>query len=179
MKLIQPHLKNASTYYFIQSAHRKNAIHYAIAGINSVHDANIDAFKGDSIFSELEGHMKDWVTETLVQGAFIREYHIWEKDTKEYFNNQLCWNNDQRAFPFKRRSRSYVENIREVLPIFSAQIPSPVISAIDYMRTKVNTAKHEPGLLTEHFVTQAEYDEAAASIDQFWEELGKQENFRP
>jgi hypothetical protein len=47
------------------------------------------------------------------------------------------------------------------------------------MRVKTNIAKHEPGLLVEHFVTQAEYESAVAAIEAFWEVLSQLEEYKP
>jgi hypothetical protein len=54
---------------------------------------------------------------------------------------------------------------------------STVVDALDTMRKKVNTAKHDPGLLVGHFVTQVEYDEAVQAISALWEGLDAQETF--
>jgi hypothetical protein len=109
--------------------------------------------------------MRDWLIETLLRGAYIREYHLWGLERQ-------C-----SAFKWKsKRSESFIEKTKKRLVEFSASVP---LDAINTMREKTNTAKHCPGLLTEHFVTRAEYDEAIRAIEVFWETLGQQETYRP
>lgn len=160
--------------YFVQIQHRRNAIEYTIAGCDLVRSQNVEQFKYDQVFAELEGLMKGWVIETLTQGAYIREYHIWEKDTKQYFTNQLIRNKNREKFP---TSGSHVCRVKKVLGMFGATLSSEILAKIDAMREKVNKAKHEPGVLVEHFISQAEYDTAIQAIEAFWDDISEQEKF--
>jgi hypothetical protein len=124
---------------------------------------------------EFSGTVQDWIIETLIQGAYIREYHIWEKDTKEYLLNQRTWNGSEVAFGWKG---NHVNNVKSVLACFAVEISADIMDRIDAMREKVNTAKHEPGLLVEHFVTNDDYDDALKAIEAFREQLNGLEEFR-
>jgi hypothetical protein len=42
----------------------------------------------DMVSSEFSSIERDWVIETVYQGAYLRQYHLWEKDCKEYFLSQ-------------------------------------------------------------------------------------------
>lgn len=78
---------------YIQVGHRRTAVEYARAGISRHYRANLRAFWRDTAFREMEGMMQDWVVETLLQGAYLREYHLWEKDCKAYFAAMAVRNN--------------------------------------------------------------------------------------
>jgi|HubBroStandDraft_1064217.scaffolds.fasta_scaffold355472_2 hypothetical protein len=119
---------------------------------------------------ELLPTMQEWLIETLIQGAYIREYHIWEKDTKQYVNNQLGWNGEMAK---SKWPSNYIPGLKTELARFSVQVPDQIMDRIIAVRDKVNINKHEPGLLDEHFVSRADYDEATKAIEGFWEELGR------
>jgi hypothetical protein len=70
---------------YIQASHRRDAVEYTIAGIKKIHELNLELFGRDPLTLEMEGTMQAWVAETLFQGAYMREYHLWEKDCKAYF----------------------------------------------------------------------------------------------
>jgi len=105
MKLYHSITNHGASLYWVQLNHRKTAIEYAIHTIDEAHSKDKETPYGDPLLDEITDVMRDWVIETLIQGAYPREYHIWEKDTKEYFTNQLCRNNDTRKFPFDRSRR--------------------------------------------------------------------------
>jgi hypothetical protein len=168
---------HASGYYAIQLNHNKIAIETAISCIESIHAQESTNGYGDMVDSGFIDTMRDWLIETLLQGAYIREYHIWEKNVKEYCNIQWALNGNLQPCKWKsKKSESFIDKTKERLSEFSASVP---LDAINIMREKTNTAKHCPGLLTEHFVTRAEYDEAIRAIEVFWETLGQQETYRP
>jgi hypothetical protein len=169
--------QQASRYY-LQLNHRRTAIETTISCIESAHAQDSTIGCGDIVDSEFTDIMRDWLIETLLQGAYIREYHIWEKDVKEYCNTQRAWNGNPEPFEWKLKSESFIDKTKERLAEFSASAPPDVIFRINSMREKTNTAKHCPGLLTEHFVTRAEYDEAILAIESFWETLDPQETYR-
>jgi hypothetical protein len=168
-------LSQHATRYFIQTDHNKTAIETAIACIENVHSQESKIVCDDIVDSISIDTMRDWLIETLLQGAYIREYHIWEKNVKEYCNTQWVLNGNPQSFKWKKGPH-FIDETKAHLAEFSARVP---LDAINNVRTKVNTAKHCPGLLTEHFVTRAEYDEAIVAIEGFWETLGQQETYRP
>jgi hypothetical protein len=179
MKLFHSITKLGASLYWVQLGHRKTAIEYAIRAIGEAHTKDKAASHDDPLLDELTDVMRDWVIETLIQGAYPREYHIWEKDTNEYFANQLTRNNDARRFPLSGGSSSYVEKVKEATDLFTVEIPDEIFDEIDSMRKKANMAKHEPGLHVEHFVTKPEYHSAVAAVEAFWETLCRHEQFKP
>lgn len=96
---------NAATNY-VQVGHRRTAIEYALAGIKRHHDAVLEAFGHDPFSLEMEGTMRAWVAETLLQGAYLREYHLWEKDCKAYFPEMAQRNGDTLVMKKSRASLS-------------------------------------------------------------------------
>ena len=130
--------------------------------------------EGDALLRELSEPIPRWVIETLVQGAYIREYHMWEKDTKKYLNDQADWNG--KAVPFKWKG-DHMKNLLAALACFSVKIPDPMIDQINAIRAKVNRAKHDPGLLDEHLVTKDDLDEVYSAVEAFWQYVGENEVF--
>jgi hypothetical protein len=173
MRLWKPSLQQAAEYYLLQLSHRKTAVETAIACVERAH-----AEETETSECEFADTIRDWVIETILQGAYLCEYHIWEKDVKEYFNKQRDWNGNHQPFKWNSKlTQSFIDKVQERLIEFSAVAP-PEISAIERMRTKTNIAKHDPGLLVEHFVTQADYDAAVTAIEAFWDSLVSQQAYR-
>jgi phosphopantetheine adenylyltransferase len=175
MKLLNPYLKHTSMHYFIQLKHRKDAIETAIAIIADANKKERETDPSDVFMSEISDMAKQWIIETLIQGAYIREYHIWEKDTKEYVLNQKSWNGCETAFLWRG---NHVQNVKSALTRFSAEASTEIMDRIDAMRNKVNAAKHEPGVLVEHFVSNGDYCNALQAIESFWDQLHRMEEFR-
>lgn len=177
MKLIRARVVGHASICWTQVEHRKTAMDYAIKGIGLVREKNAALFPDDQMFAEMEDTMRDWVIETLIQGAYIREYHLWEKDTKQYFQKQLTLNKSSQQLAFKSGKRGFIDLAIFGLSVFGAQVPPTVINVLDLMRRKVNSAKHDPGLLVGHFLTQDEYNKAVQNISAYWQELDTQENY--
>ena len=78
-------MEYGAAHNFIQVGHRQTAIEYAIAGVTKICEGNISVLGDNPFNSEMEATMREWVVETLLQGAYLREYHLWEKDCKAYF----------------------------------------------------------------------------------------------
>ena len=135
------------------------------------------AYIDDAVSRALFGHVGEWVVESLLQGAWMREYHEWEKATKVYFDvhhsrnggSKINW----RAKIAKVPNPSHVDRVKEQLSLFSASVPSEVLDAIDATRAKVNAAKHSD----EFFVTEEEYRFFVKNVLTFWERLDEQEEF--
>ena len=117
--------------------------------------------------------MREWTIEFVVQGAWLREYHKWEADTKSYFNAMYA-RNGQPAPNWRELSGSHVDKIKNQLSLFSAISP-PSLTAIEATRSRINDAKHEDSYLA----TQSDYDCLTTAVDRFWEEMAGQEMFTP
>jgi hypothetical protein len=64
---------SAAAKNYIQVSHRRDAVEYTIAGIKKIHELNLELLGRDLVTLEMEDTMKDWVAETLFQGAYLRE----------------------------------------------------------------------------------------------------------
>jgi hypothetical protein len=83
-----PTVVGTAGYFFIQAGHRETAIEHAIQVIGEHAAQARESFARDPVMAELEAPMETWVIESLIQGAWPREYHEWEKATKGYFEGQ-------------------------------------------------------------------------------------------
>jgi hypothetical protein len=157
----------------LQVSYRRDAVQYAVAGIERHHDAVLDSLGRDPLSLAMEGTMKDWVIETLFQGAYMREYHLWEKDCKSYFPAMALRNNGL-SLPAPK-NRKVTEWVVEMLSLFGVSVPTDVSNRIDRMRLRVNEMKHEAGLELDHFITEAEYTDAVDALEAFWTYLASEE----
>lgn len=83
-----PTVVGTAGYFFVQVGHRETAVEHAIEVIGE-HAMRVGAgFAGDPVMAALEQPMEAWVIESLIQGAWLREYHEWERATKGYFEGQ-------------------------------------------------------------------------------------------
>jgi hypothetical protein len=172
----------------VQSLHYRRAIDsaldYASAGLDanpprpeqSVTDtlpqdiASVDSM----VWAQIASIERKWVIETIHQGAYLRRYHLWEKECKQYFSAQ--------GFEIPRflprhsgtpmRFTEFVEK-KVLSEHFSLTVPDGVMAAIDTMRGKVNNMKHEFGVNAD--VTADEYEVAITAIEKFWAFLGDSE----
>lgn len=162
---------------WVQLEHRKDAIQYAINGIGLVRDVNAKAVPDNTFWSSMEDTMKDWVVETLYQGAYLREYHIWEKDCRAYFS-AVAQRHGQ-TVRLKIKGDPFPKMVSGLLPLFGANVSAEVLADIEEMRQHANILKHEAGLETEQFITAEQYHKAIAAIDRFWNMLSEQEFYIP
>jgi hypothetical protein len=173
-----PIVVGTAGYFFIQAGHRETAVEHAIEVIG-VHAARArDSFAGDPVMAELEAPMESWVIESLIQGAWPREYHEWEKATKGYFEGQHERNGSSKLDWKAKIQRpggavSHVDRIRAQLMLFGATVSETVFSTIDSHRRLINAAKHED----EYFATEQDYRKLVEAIAEFWNELAQQEEF--
>lgn len=116
--------------------------------------------------------MHDWLVETLLQGAYMREYHVWEKHVKAYLNDQRRWNGGTEIV-WRKGGTDMVQRAMSCLSEFGATIDERIVQAISVMRENVNEMKHEEGLLDEHFVTLEDYRAAHQAIVDFWDRLSQ------
>jgi len=162
---------SAAAVNYIQVSHRRDAVEYTIAGIKKIHDLNLELLGCDPLTLEMEGTMQAWVAETLFQGAYMREYHLWEKDCKAYFPAMALRNGGA----VKLEPGPFTERIRDILALFSVVLPTGIFDAIERMRGRVNVMKHDAGLELEHFITEADYTAAIEALEGFWNLLATAE----
>ena len=170
MRLIKRHLESGATVNYMQVSHRHTAIEYTIACVAKLHDANLAALGHDPFTSEMEGTMRAWVIETILQGAYLREYHLWEKDCKAYFA-AMAERNGASVTMKTKPAQSFPQLIQETLVVFGVTVPADILSAIEHMRQMVNTMKHDAGLELDHFISERDYTDAVAALEGFWKYL--------
>jgi hypothetical protein len=152
-------------YYVIHTGHRKTAIDLAIDALRALPN------DPDPIFGEMSEAMREWTIEAVIQGAWVREYHKWETDTKSYFDVMHTRNGG--ATPnWKNVSGSHVEKIEKQLALFSA-IPPASMTVIEETRQRVNGMKHEDSYLA----SQADYESLVSAVERFWGDLEIGEEF--
>jgi len=170
MKLRKPPFPDSTgtaLHYAIQTRHRKTAIDLAIAALGELPN------EAGPIFGEMAEAMREWTIEAIIQGAWIREYHKWETDTKSYFD-VMYTRNGVTAPRWKNGSGSHVEKIENQLALFSAAPPASMV-AIEETRKRVNSMKHEDSYLA----SKADYESSVEAVQQFWDDLATQEPFTP
>jgi hypothetical protein len=173
-----PTVVGTAGYFFIQAGHRETAIEHAIQVIGEHATQVRESFAGNPVMVELEAPMESWVIESLIQGAWPREYHEWEKATKGYFEGQHKRNGSSKPdWKAKIRSAggavSHVDRVRAQLTLFGGSVSEAVLSKIDSQRLLINGAKHED----EYLATEQDYRTLVEGIAEFWNELARQEEF--
>lgn len=159
----------SAPYYWVQHGHRETAVKSAIAIFD--HHQKIEHGEWDKPWDiEMIDTVHDWLVETLIQGAYLREYHTWERDVKTYINDQRKWNAKTEA-DWRSGRKDMVSRVRICLSDFDVTIDDRIMQAIDSMRERINRMKHEEGMLLETFVTTDDYFTAHRAIEQFWERL--------
>jgi len=176
MKLLGNMFQQTATYYLVHLHHRKHAIELATGALSRVMDEDRRAAPDEPLVQELTGPIEQWVIETLIQGAFIREYHMWERDTKNYFADQGELNGRADAIVWKSPG-THIEKVKGALQLFSARVSTEIFDLLDGVRKRVNSAKHEANLADEDYFTLADYNAAVEAIGGFWEELAGQERY--
>jgi hypothetical protein len=127
----------AATYYLTQAGHHRTGIEAAVGYVDAGFARSRPEQTDDIVSSEFSSIERDWVIETIYQGAYLRQYHLWEKDCKEYFSSQGA------PIP-KTRRLGFTERVEQVLSSrFHIVVPQDVMAALSTMRSKVNDMKHE------------------------------------
>lgn len=182
MKLRKPPYPDpvgGATYFWVHAGHRETAIDTAIQVIRETDKRDRATLADDPTWLAFTDHMADWVIESLLQGAWMREYHEWEKATKEFFDGNHARNGggkaDWRGKLPGVSGASHVDRVRAQVALFGATVPADVLDVIDRTREGVNLAKHE----AEHFIGEADYKQLVQSVMAFWEALAEQEEFTP
>ncbi|MGA8907789.1 MAG: hypothetical protein WB524_09240 [Acidobacteriaceae bacterium] len=174
-----PEVVGTAVYFFTHAGHRQTAIETALSVIREADKREHDALAEDPFWQELTAHMGEWVIESLLQGAWMREYHEWEKATKAYFDGAHARNGGTKV-DWKGKlpcvsGASHVDRVRAQLALFGASVPADALAAIDYTRDQANLAKHE----AEHFIGEADYQALMQAVMAFWNTLAEQEEFTP
>jgi hypothetical protein len=168
-RLIRVHPELGATKYFIQAGHHRTAIEAAVAYVDERFARSAPERTADMLASEFASIEHQWVIETIYQGAYMREYHLWEKDCKEYFLSQGMK-------PAKRAA--FTDHVKGVLSChFDLVVPEDVMDALSTMRLKVNRMKHEGEVQNDEFVLAADYAAAVTAIERFWQFLEENEQF--
>jgi hypothetical protein len=68
--------------------------------------------------------MQAWVVETLPQGAYVREYHLWEKDCKAYFPAMAERNGT--TMVMRAKGQPFTELVKGILVDFGVAIPDDI-----------------------------------------------------
>ncbi len=181
MRLLTPLLNITEPYpvkdYSIRPKGRRDAVGHAI----DIFEQHRDRQKADEVYSqypELSDFLCSWVTETLLQGAYIREYHAWEREVKSFLNGQRHLNGVLEAFDWSHPGpKGFVTLVRERLREFSATIDDATIHAVEAMRRRVNGMKHVAASTETDLVSKSDYDAAAQAIEDFWRQISAQQMF--
>lgn len=165
MKLCKRYLEPRGTavYFWAQAGHRKSAIDLAVGALRDLPNNPQDAF------FEMNESMCQWTIEAVFQGAWMREYHHWETDTKAYFE-AMHGRNASNTPNWRTLGGSHVQKVQAQLVLFAAKEPAS-LSIIDQMRARLNDTKHEGSYLA----TAQDYEELADAVSEFWSDLNDQE----
>lgn len=170
---MRPHSATAASNYLYQHDHDRTGI---VSAIELIHKGNAKEMEGlnpakEQFWEEIaRGH--EWVIEALLQGAFVREYHLWEKYVREYVANQRSWNGVPTSGSWHH---DFIVGVELALAGFGAQVPADTLKQLRAIRRKVNKAKHEPGLTINHFISTDELLLAIETYRIFWQCLSSQE----
>jgi len=165
-------------YYWVHAGHRETAISHATEVVRDTSKRELEGMAHDPIMVALSAPMGAWVVESRIQGAWMREYHEWEKATKAYFDGHHVRNGSTKV-DWKTRlsgstgAASHVDRVRAQLALFSASVLPDTLDAIDRHRCLINTNKHED----DYFATEEDYRDLVQAIAAFWNELAPQEEF--
>ena len=89
----------------------------------------------DPVMAALEQPMEEWVVESLIQRAWLREYQEWEKATKGYFEGQHQRNGtakpDWKAkIASSTGAVSHVDRVRAQLFLFGASVSQTILDTL-------------------------------------------------
>ena len=165
-------------YYWVHAGHRETAINHAIEVIRDTSKHQLEGMGHDPFLAALSAPIGPWVVESLIQGAWMREYNEWEKATKAYFDGHHMRNGGTKV-DWKARlsgsagAASHVDRVRAQLVLFSATVSPDILDAIDRHRRLINTNKHED----DYFATEEDYRDLVRAVAAFWNELAPKEEF--
>jgi hypothetical protein len=165
MVLRRRQLKRGATEFFVQTRYRRTAIETAVGYVDAGFAHSLQEHRDDSLAPEFSSIEPKWVIETIYQGAYLRQYHLWEKDCREYFLSHLS-----QGIEITRDPGPFPEYVNGLLSSrFLLDIPKDVMDALSTMRSKVNRMEHKEGeVQNDEFVSAADYEAAVAAIERFW-----------
>lgn len=172
MPLYREQLRSLAHIANIQLDYRKHALEIIKTITHELMLEN-QRILNDEFFNELEKYHRDWIVETVIQGMFLREYHLWENDTKEYISTQLKVNT-RKNNPAKS-SESHVEYVKSGLTILQVIVPTKTLEQIDEIRIRCNKIKHSFGVRNENFINLDEIEHTFLVFQTFWKALEDQE----
>jgi hypothetical protein len=166
--LIRVHPDPGAIEYCIQAGHHRTAIETAVRCIEAEFARSLSEHTNDSFLSEVVPNVRNWVIETIYQGAYLRVYHLWEKNCTEYFS--------AKGVNMKPRGGvAFTEHLKQVLSSKVGLDVSDVMDALNTMRLKVNRMKHQSGVQNDEFICAGDYGAAIATIEGFWEFIAEKE----
>jgi hypothetical protein len=173
-----PEPVGTAAFFWVHAGQRESATNHAILVIRDAAAREMATYADDPIMTGLTAPVGEWVVESLIQGAWMREYHEWEKATKSYFDGQHLRNGTvEPDWKGKRLGRngaaSHTDRVRAQLALFAAVVSDSILDTIDEQRRMINGAKHE----NEYFATEQDYRTLARAVMDFWNELATQEEF--
>jgi hypothetical protein len=74
--------ENAATYYLTQAGHHRTGIEAAVGYVDAGFARSRPEQTDDIVSSEFSSIERDWVIETIYQGAYLRQYHLWVACTR-------------------------------------------------------------------------------------------------
>lgn len=170
MRLEKHYLAGGAVHHSTDLGHRQTAVEHAIEGIGKLHEVHLAQNGQDPLGVVFGEAMRDYAVECLLQGAYVREYHLWEKNCKDYF--QAMANRNGATLEMRTKdTQPFTSAVARAVAIFGVQMPDDVLGAIETMRKRSNTMKHESGLEPDHFITSSDYATAVEAIENFWSHI--------
>ncbi len=177
LRRFYPDVIDSAGYFWVHAGHRETAINHAIDVVRDSSKREMTLYENDPLMGLMCEPVGNWVVATLIQGAWLREYHEWEKATKAYFNAQYIRNEkgkvDWKGITSSVGAASHIEKVKYFLTQFSAVVPESIIGVLDEHRCLINAAKHSD----EYFVPEKDFRGMVQAIKEFWTALMSHEEF--
>jgi hypothetical protein len=159
----------SAVFFRTHLGHRENATELAIGLIRKGVETERASACDDPFEMECTDIAERWAIDHITQGCYVEEYHHWEKDIKKYCKGQMELNGLTDDFDWRTSSKKPLVKLAiGALNFFSTNVDQGVMNAIDAVREKVNSRKHDP--LSLH-VEKSEYDAAIKAFERFWDIL--------
>ena len=166
---------NGARHHVLQAGQRKDAVEGAIEILSRDATRWIETLSVGSPGVELTRTTDAWLVETLIHGAWIREYQEWERAAKEYFNEQHRLNGAPDPKWKNRQGWSRVDFVREELAAFSINLSPHILFIVERNRDYFNLATRNG----EYFADEKQFRELHGAIADFWTELVGVEEYVP
>lgn len=176
MRLQLQRLKShGARHHVLQAGHRKDAVDGAIEILSRDATRWIETLSVASPAVEFTRTTDAWLIETLIHGAWVREYQEWERATKDYFNEQHRLNGAPDPEWKNRQGWSHVDFVREELATFSINLSPHILFIVERNRDYFNSAMRNG----EYFADEQQLRELHDAIADFWTELASAEEYVP